>query len=100
MLTSTILSLGVLAMAGSASAQDASSRPGTAPTEATAPAQTAEKSRTIGIVLFEGFETLDVYGPVQMWGRLSDHRVVFVAETAGPVRSAQGVDAEIGRAHV
>lgn len=49
-----------------------------------------EKTKTIAIVLFPGFETLDVFGPVQMWGRLPDHKVVFVAEKAGPVRSSQG----------
>lgn len=53
----------------------------------------AEKTKTIGIVLFTDFETLDVYGPVQMWGRLPDHKVVFVAQKAGPVRSSQGVEA-------
>lgn len=53
----------------------------------------AEPNKTIGVVLFEQFETLDVYGPVQMMGRLPDYRIVFVAQKAGPVRSSQGVEA-------
>ena len=56
-------------------------------------AVTAEPSKTIGIVLFPSFETLDVFGPVQMLGRLPDHKVVFVAQKAGPVRSSQGIEA-------
>lgn len=55
------------------------------------PAETPQK--TIGIVLFPSFETLDVFGPVQMLGKLPDYRVVFVAEVAGPVRSSQGIEA-------
>lgn len=55
--------------------------------------QQAEKTKTIGVVLYDKFETLDVYGPVQMWGRLPDHKVVFVAEKAGPVKSSQGPEA-------
>ena len=54
---------------------------------------TAEPTKTIGVVLFPSFETLDVYGPVQMLGKLPDYKVVFVAQTAGPVRSSQGVEA-------
>lgn len=49
------------------------------------------KSKLIGIVLFDDFETLDVFGPVQMWGRLPDHRLVFVSADGRPVRSSQGV---------
>lgn len=52
-----------------------------------------EPKKTIGIVLFPSFETLDVYGPVQMLGRLPDYKVVFVAQRAGAVRSSQGVEA-------
>lgn len=49
------------------------------------------KSKTIGVVVYDDFETLDVFGPVQMWGRLPDHAVVFVSQDGGPVRSAQGL---------
>lgn len=33
------------------------------------------KPKKIGIVLFPGYETLDVFGPVEMWGHLPDHEV-------------------------
>jgi putative intracellular protease/amidase len=49
------------------------------------------KAKRIGIVLFDRFETLDVFGPVQMWGRLKDHGLVMVSEKGGAVASAQGV---------
>ncbi len=53
--------------------------------------QRTDGRRTIGILLFEGFETLDVFGPVQMLGRLPDHRVVAVSQTGAPAASAQGL---------
>jgi len=59
---------------------------------AAARAAPATKPRTIGIVLFPGFETLDVFGPVEMWGRLPDYRIVMVSQHGGPVTSAQGID--------
>lgn len=43
-------------------------------------------------MIFPGFETLDVFGPVQMWGRLDGYELVLVSEHGGPVRSAQGVE--------
>jgi transcriptional regulator GlxA family with amidase domain len=47
--------------------------------------------RTVGVVLFPGFELLDVFGPLEAFGNLSGmFRVVLVAERAGPVASAQG----------
>ena len=56
--------------------------------------------RRVGVVLFEGFTVLDVYGPVQAFAasglRMPDgsyHRyfeVVTVAQAAGPVRSNEG----------
>jgi transcriptional regulator GlxA family with amidase domain len=49
--------------------------------------------RTVGVVLFPGFEVLDVFGPVEAFAHrlLHDHfRVVTVAERPGPVASAQG----------
>jgi putative intracellular protease/amidase len=55
---------------------------------------------TIGTVLFDGFELLDVFGPLEMLGRLDPApRLLMIAETAGPVRSNQGpscvADAEL-----
>ena len=43
---------------------------------------------TVGILLFDGFELLDVYGPAELWARAFDLRLV--AERAGLVTSAQG----------
>ena len=46
---------------------------------------------TVGVVLFGGFETLDAFGPVEVFGCLPGaFRVLLVAEEGGPVRSAQG----------
>ena len=49
-----------------------------------------ETAKTIGVVLYRGFEALDVYGPVEMWGNVPEYKIVTVAEQAGPVTSAQG----------
>ncbi len=49
-----------------------------------------KKPKKLGIILFNNFETLDVFGPVEMWGRLPDYEVVMVAEHGGSVKSAQG----------
>lgn len=51
-----------------------------------------DRPRTLGVVLFPGFETLDVFGPVEMFGNLTGMlNVTTVAREAGPVPSAQGV---------
>src|SRR5260370_36736816 len=50
-------------------------------------------TRAIGALLFEGFELLDVFGPLEAFGMLArgdGYRVVTAAESAGPVASAQG----------
>ncbi len=45
----------------------------------------------VGAVLFEGFELLDFYGPLEMFGLLENGtKITIVAETAGPVRSSVG----------
>lgn len=49
------------------------------------------KPKQIGIVLFNDFETLDVFGPVQIWGRLADHGLTFVSADGRPVQSSHGV---------
>ena len=44
------------------------------------PLPEAEKVRTLGIVIFPGFELLDAYGPLEMWGNLKGQvKVVTVA---------------------
>ena len=47
--------------------------------------------RTIGVVLFEGFELLDVFGPLEMFGLEADHfEIRLIAEHGGVVASRQG----------
>jgi transcriptional regulator GlxA family with amidase domain len=52
--------------------------------------------KTVGALLFEGFELLDVFGPLEAWGMLAAQggwRIVTVGERAGAVASAQKVQA-------
>jgi transcriptional regulator GlxA family with amidase domain len=49
------------------------------------------KPRTVGAILFGGFELLDVFGPLEAFGMASDRfKLTMAAEKAGPVASAQG----------
>lgn len=51
----------------------------------------SEKLRTVGVVLFEGFELLDVYGPLEFWNGLSQSfRIVTLGEKTGPVAPSRG----------
>jgi len=46
---------------------------------------------TLGAVFYQGFELLDVYGPLEMFGSIGPElRIVTVAQKAGPVASTQG----------
>jgi putative intracellular protease/amidase len=48
-------------------------------------------ARTLGALLYDQFELLDLYGPLEMFGSLGPElRIVTVAEQAGPVASTQG----------
>ena len=48
------------------------------------------KTRTLGAVLYEDFELLDLYGPLEMFGSIgTDLRIVTIAEKTGPVTSFQ-----------
>lgn len=48
--------------------------------------------RRIGALIFPGFELLDVFGPMEMFGLLDkEYSLDLVAETAGPVVSHQGL---------
>ncbi|MGC1494507.1 MAG: DJ-1/PfpI family protein [Sulfitobacter sp.] len=50
-----------------------------------------EPVRSLGAVVFNGFETLDLFGPLQMFGTLADHfSISIVAENAGQVTSRHG----------
>jgi putative intracellular protease/amidase len=60
-------------------------------------------TRTVTVLLYEGFEVLDVFGPVEILSHVPGWTVVYagVAAQAGdPVRSAQGaqVQADLGLA--
>ena len=47
--------------------------------------------RTIGAVVFPGFELLDMYGPLEMFGLLEDElELRMVAETSDPVECGMG----------
>ena len=49
--------------------------------------------RTLGVLLFPGFELLDVFGPLEAFGirpAKKHFATVLAAEQAGPVESAQG----------
>lgn len=55
-------------------------------------AEPAPAKRTVGVLLFPGFEMLDASGPMEVWGNLEKQvTLITVAKTAGPVASAQGV---------
>lgn len=47
--------------------------------------------RVLGAILYENFELLDLYGPLEMFGSVRPElRIVTVADKPGPVASAQG----------
>ncbi len=80
--------LAALASPGTIQAQTSTT---TSPTpNPPAAAQTPGK-RTVGIVLFDGFQCLDVFGPLEMLSMVRDRfTFVMLAEKTGPVRSGQG----------
>jgi putative intracellular protease/amidase len=46
----------------------------------------------VGILLFEDFETLDVFGPVEIFGRLKEHyQINFYSELGVTVNNSHGV---------
>ncbi len=50
--------------------------------------------KTVGTLLFPGFELLDVFGPLEMFGALDDeYRLESMAESAGEIESRQGMKA-------
>ena len=50
-----------------------------------------DRARALGAILYPGFELLDLFGPLEMFGSVGPAlRIVTVAEGAGPVASAQG----------
>ncbi|WP_269541401.1 DJ-1/PfpI family protein [Cerasicoccus fimbriatus] len=52
-----------------------------------------EKLR-VGMVIFEGFEILDVFGPLEFFGRYPEQfEIIMLAESMGAIASAQGPSA-------
>ena len=52
---------------------------------------TDKKALTLGAILYEGFELLDLYGPLEMFGNLKPQvEILTVAEGIGAVASFQG----------
>jgi transcriptional regulator GlxA family with amidase domain len=48
-------------------------------------------ARTLGAVIYENFELLDLFGPLEMFGNIVPGiKIVTVAEQPGSIRSAQG----------
>jgi len=68
------------------------------------PGQTSGDGKMIvGMVVFEGFELLDVFGPLEMFGSLRDQvQIVMLAERSGQIASSAGpavvVDASFANA--
>ena len=46
----------------------------------------------INFLLFDDFETLDVFGSVEIFGRLNDYELHFVSIDGGVVKSRQGTE--------
>jgi transcriptional regulator GlxA family with amidase domain len=57
-----------------------------------------KKQYTLGALLFDSFELLDLYGPLEMFSGLPDVKIVTVAEQPGLVTATGGtrVNADIG----
>ncbi|MGW0021072.1 DJ-1/PfpI family protein [Rhodococcus sp. NPDC003382] len=54
---------------------------------------TGSATRSVSIVLFDGFELLDVFGPVALLSRFPDSvEVLMLGPHEGPVRSSQGTE--------
>jgi transcriptional regulator GlxA family with amidase domain len=52
----------------------------------------------VGILLFEDFETLDVFGPVEILGRLKEHyKIDFYSEMGEAVYNSHGVSIDTKR---
>ena len=61
------------------------------PVTGTPPVPPQGPRKTLGMVVFEGFELLDVFGPLEMFGMINDRvDTVLIAEKAGPGASRTG----------
>lgn len=48
----------------------------------------------VNVLLYEGFETLDAFGPVEVFGQCDDWKQTMVSVEGGTVRSVHGVPVE------
>ena len=51
----------------------------------------SDRKRRVGALFFERFELLDIFGPLEMFGVLTDHfEVLRIGERSGSIASTQG----------
>lgn len=48
--------------------------------------------RHLAIILFDGFELLDAFGPIELFSTIPEVKIELIAERTGPIRSAQGIE--------
>jgi transcriptional regulator GlxA family with amidase domain len=52
----------------------------------------------IGVLLFDDFETLDVFGPVEVFGRLVDHyKISFYSLPGGLIKNQHGISIQTNK---
>lgn len=52
----------------------------------------AKNLKTLGVLIFPGFELLDVAGPLEMFGNLLDKiRIIIISEKSGLIQSTQSI---------
>lgn len=68
------------------------------PARETAPMANSE-ARQVAVVLFENFELLDVFGPLEVFGVTGLFDITLLGPEQGPVRSAQGPAVVADRAY-
>lgn len=56
----------------------------------TPPTPSPTRNVTVGVLLFPGFEPLDVVGPVSVFGSVPGISMVYLAQQPGPVTSVTG----------
>lgn len=89
--TLSLLLTGALAMTATAAES-----PATSSATETGTQYSAERPLVVGMLLFDGFEMLDVFGPLEMFGFLGDRvRIVTVGEQAGLVKPRNGPAVQI-----
>lgn len=46
----------------------------------------------INVLLFNDFETLDAFGPIEVFGHISDYHLHFISMNGGMIKSKQGTE--------